>query len=281
LGSEVPDKKHMAFFGYGLALFFGGLFGLDSFLVGDNKSGIIRLVSLITLIFAPVALFWWFYKLFKFFFSTKDVINENWEYFGAPAPATIAEKFLSNFPILGTLFGPIIDAIASPAQTAKDVLETALKPVTAVAAPIVEGAIETAEKGIETVKSGIDTAKLGIETGAELGGKVINTISSATKAATALGQLGSTGLGSVGDGATFSAFTVPKAAAVLAGLTGSQQGGGSGSNVLAYTLIGTLGLIAVSGFILTYRRSKNSSDSKKNGKQQRDDPPPSPSTTQS
>jgi hypothetical protein len=36
LASDVPDKKHMSFFIYALALLFGGLFGLDSFIVGDT-----------------------------------------------------------------------------------------------------------------------------------------------------------------------------------------------------------------------------------------------------
>jgi TM2 domain-containing membrane protein YozV len=70
LANDVPDKKHMRFFIYAICLMFTGIFGVDSFLLGDKTSGFIRLISLITLIFSPIALGWWLYKLFKFFFDT-------------------------------------------------------------------------------------------------------------------------------------------------------------------------------------------------------------------
>ena len=104
MASDVPDKKHMAFFAYGLALIFGGIFGLDSFLVGDKQSGFIRLISLITVIFAPLAIFWWGINLVKFFAKTKDVVEMNWEYFGAPQPAEekapLVAQIVSKIPFL-------------------------------------------------------------------------------------------------------------------------------------------------------------------------------------
>ena len=87
LVNDVPDKKHMSFFIYALALLFGGMFGLDSFIVGDKQSGFIRLICLITGILAPIAIFWWLFNIGKFFLKTKDVTNQYWEYFGAPQPA--------------------------------------------------------------------------------------------------------------------------------------------------------------------------------------------------
>lgn len=267
LGSEVPDKKHMAFFGYAVALFFGGLFGLDSFILGDKQTGIIRLISLITVIFAPIAFGYYFYNLFKFFFKTKDVVATNWEYFGAPAPATLSEKFAANFPFLQSIFGPLINILTGP------VLETAVKPVIAAAGPLkntLNTGLGIVESGIDTVKEGIVLGKTALETGSEIAGKTLNVIGETSQAATAALSL------------------APQAAALSSGLTPAaattalaalQKGGSDGSNVLAYTLVGTFGLIAVSGFILTYRRSKHSSDSRQNGKQQRDDSPPNPSTT--
>jgi hypothetical protein len=267
LGSEVPDKKHMAFFGYGLALLFGGLFGLDSFIVGDKQTGLIRLVSLITLIFAPVALFWWFYKLFKFFFKTKEVIEENREYFGAPAPATIGEKFLSNFPFLDTIFGPILSLFTT--TPLKTVVETAVTPFKETA----NAAIGVVKEGVELGQTALETGKVALETGSEIAEKTLNVIGDTSQAATQALSLAP-------QAAALSSGLTPMAATTA--LAALQKGGSStNSNVLAYTLVGTLGIIAVSGFILTYRRSKHSSDSKHNGKQQRDDPPPSPSTTKS
>ena len=81
LAKDVPDKKHMAFFVYAIALFLGGIFGLDSFITGNKLIGFIRIMCLITFIFIPVAIFWWLYKVALFLFKTNDVIKENSEYF--------------------------------------------------------------------------------------------------------------------------------------------------------------------------------------------------------
>ena len=54
LAQEIPDKKHMRFFIYGVALIFGGLIGLDSFLLGQNELGFFRLICTITVIFMPI-----------------------------------------------------------------------------------------------------------------------------------------------------------------------------------------------------------------------------------
>ena len=87
--SEEPDKKHMAFLIYGVALFFGGLFGLDSFITGDTSSGGIRILCLISVLFAPVAIIWWLFNMFTFVFKPKDVINKYLEFFGAPSFSSI------------------------------------------------------------------------------------------------------------------------------------------------------------------------------------------------
>ena len=52
--NPIPDKKHIMFFIYALSLLLGGAFGLDSFLMGDNRTGFIRLICLISVIFAPI-----------------------------------------------------------------------------------------------------------------------------------------------------------------------------------------------------------------------------------
>jgi hypothetical protein len=129
LASDVPDKKHMAFFIYGLVIILGGVFGLDSFIVGDKQSGFIRLICLITGILAPVAIFWWLFNLGKFFFKTKDVTNQYWEYFGAVPPAehgmTWGERLATKFPFLQKLFGPITRVKNAVVSTAEGAINTA------------------------------------------------------------------------------------------------------------------------------------------------------------
>jgi len=149
LGKEVPDKKHMRFFTYAITLMLLGVFGGDSFLLGDKKSGFIRLFSLITWFFAPVAFAWWGYKLYKFVFSTKSVIESESEYFGAPV-SSLQDQLLSEYPKLYMLLNP---------------LETLKTLFTNILGPIIEPTIgplhRIATEGIATVK---DTAASGIQT---------------------------------------------------------------------------------------------------------------------
>lgn len=133
LASDVPDKKHMSFFIYAVALLFGGLFGLDSFIVGDKQSGIIRIICLITGILAPIAIIWWLINVGKFFLKTKDVTNQYWEYFGAPPPAehgmSFLEKIVNKFPFLDFIIGPIIklkNLVFGITEDAKELGEAAL-----------------------------------------------------------------------------------------------------------------------------------------------------------
>ncbi len=148
LASDVPDKKHMAFFVYGLALIIGGIFGLDSFIVGDKQSGFIRLICLITGLLAPVAVFWWLYNLGMFLFKTKDVTNTYWDYFGAPPPAehgmTWGEKLATKFPFLQKLFGPITRVKNAVVGTAEGVINTA----EALGEAVLEDPIGTAKRVI-------------------------------------------------------------------------------------------------------------------------------------
>ena len=358
LGSDIPDKKHMAFFIYSLALILGGLFGLDSFIVGDKQTGLIRLVCLITGILAPIALFWWLFNLGKFFFKTKDVTNLYWEYFGAQEPAehgmTLGEKLVTRFPFLQKIFGPISRVKNAVVGTAEGVISTAetlaeaafedpvgtakrviIAPATiakhkvdeavifvegkvdeavdaataAVLAPVtkatekvehiadklkpavdaalvpVTGAISTAiapaiaavdplkqtlNTGIATAQTGLDVAKQGLA----LGKTAINTGKTvADKAINVAGQTAQV--------ASKVLTVAPAAMAMANGLTPAsaqtalstlQKGGASDSNVLPYVLMGTLAIIAVSGLILTYRRSRQ------NVKPRKDDHPPNPET---
>ena len=84
--------------------------------------------------------------------------------------------------------------------------------------------------------------------------------------------------------ATTALTLAPAAAALSSGVTANavskaleaQSGGGSAAligsdtGILPYVLVGTIVIVAVSGLIVTYRRSK------KNGKPRKDDSPPEP-----
>jgi hypothetical protein len=322
LANDVPDKKHMSFFLYGLALFLGGIFGLDSFVVGDKQSGIIRLVCLITGILAPIAIFWWLFNIGKFLFKTKDVTSLYWEYFGAPPPAeygmSIGEKIVTKIPFLqpilrpfsritqsiektaegigqnienvsevitdpnaplkvventidkvvhntvdkfGTQIRPIVDAVIEP------VVETVVQPILQAAEPIketVNSGIQVAQNTVSTVREGIALGRNALNTGSALVGKTLNVVGQTANAATKALTLAPAAA------AMSTGFTSSAASNALTKLQQQQQGGANTSNVLPYMLMGTLAIIAVSGFIVTYRRSKQ------NGQPRKDDAPPKP-----
>jgi len=242
LAKDVPDKKHMAFFVYGLALFFGGIIGLDSFLVGDQRSGLIRLVSFITIIAAPVAILWWLYNVFYFVFKTKEVTDQYSDYFGSPSSGFFSSlgKQLASIPIIGPLL-----------QTS-----TILKPVF----NTVQAGIHTVDSAVSTVKQGLELGKTAVEKGASLADHAITTAGDTAKAASSV-------LGIIPTAATFSQEVTPPA---VQKVLSEQQGGSIESGILPYVFAGTIGLVAVSGFVLTYLRSKKNVSPPKN------DSPPEP-----
>jgi len=49
-------------------------------------SGMIRTVLTVSFIGLPLALMWWVYNIYRFFVKTGEVLDENWQLFGAPEP---------------------------------------------------------------------------------------------------------------------------------------------------------------------------------------------------
>jgi TM2 domain-containing membrane protein YozV len=101
-GTKAQLEKHYTFALYFLAVCVGGAFGADSFLVGDKMSGWIRLVTLFTFIFTPVALLWWAYKLFMIWLRPGSVLDQEYVFFGAPRPANaddICPNVLQSFTL--------------------------------------------------------------------------------------------------------------------------------------------------------------------------------------
>lgn len=267
LASDVPDKKHMSFFIYGLAVLFGGLFGLDSFIVGDKQYGFVRLISLFSILLVPVAIGWWLFSMFKFFFKTQDVIEKHWEYFGAPPPPDVVtayeESILEKLPLVGGLFKTLF-GILSPSitQTIKPIIKESIEPIK----NTVNSGLEVIQTSLETVQDGLELGKEALATGVTIADKTLNVVGQTADAATkALSIAPATAAMTTG----FTANVAQKALNTLS----TQKGGVAIETtlpLLSYILITTIAGIAVSGIIITYRRSRQ------NAKPRKDDSPPEP-----
>jgi len=242
LAKEKPSKLHLNFLIYSMCLIFGGIFGLDSFLVGDNRSGVIRLISLITIIGTPIAICWWCYNLFMYFTDTEYVINMNGPYFGRPGGSFASRLlgFIPSFlvPIIKVFVDPVTEAIALGDKTVDKLPEVA-REITGTFRGLV---IASRQVGNISPLSALATDS------------ALRAESDVQRAKIAQ-QSQQTG--------------PPPSAPPL-----SQQGGGSmidsDLNALPYTLLGTVAFISIAGFAVTYYRSK------KNVKPEADDSPPEP-----
>ena len=85
-GSEEDKDKHYNFLLYGLVLMSLGIFGGDSFLTGYNVSGYVRILLLISIIGAPLALLWFGYNIYQYLIRQDLLFDGLYEYFGAPKP---------------------------------------------------------------------------------------------------------------------------------------------------------------------------------------------------
>ena len=143
-GTDKEKDKHANFLIYGAIVLFTGLFGGDSFLVGDNLSGYIRIISLLSLIFSPIALIWWGYKLYLYFIRTDQLLDQNYEYFGAPKPAnagTICPNVLEIFTAWSIdTAGVVLDyiPIVSKFAPALRMLATSLRKAYGIAVDVVD-----------------------------------------------------------------------------------------------------------------------------------------------
>lgn len=143
LVEEQPNKKHLRFFTYAIALIFGGIIGLDSFLLGQNEMGIFRLIATVSFVLLPISMIEWGYKLYQFFFNTKAVVGQNAEYFGAAGGFDIS-GWLTSF--LYKIFGPFIE----PFNKALDAYNKTLD--------VVDTTIKTGSTIVESVGKVVDAA---------------------------------------------------------------------------------------------------------------------------
>jgi TM2 domain-containing membrane protein YozV len=121
LADEQPSKKHLQFFTYALALFFGGIIGLDSFLVGEKRMGLFRLVCTVSVILMPISLVIWGLKVSDFFFFTKETVDMYATYFGGNGAGSMGGLFQQMlYNIIKPLIGPFEEGIIKPVTTSID-----------------------------------------------------------------------------------------------------------------------------------------------------------------
>jgi hypothetical protein len=246
LASDTPGKNHLRFLIYSLCLFFGGVIGLDSFVVGDQQSGIIRLLCCVTVILLPVSMAWWAYKLFTYFFSTKTIITKHSKFFGG---------------IGGDNQDSFIDAW----------IKQRLKPIETVLAPL-SGFIELGNKTLDKVSMLSEQAH-----------GIVEAVSSASTLSAVKSIHGAT---SDGVKAAMATSSTPSVADNAAGAektektektekeekqVGGYQLSNNNLNGLSYILIATLAFISLAGFCKTVYRT-----SIKNVRTPNDDAPPEP-----
>lgn len=256
LAKEKPSKLHWNFLIYSLCLLLGGVFGLDSFLVGDNRSGLIRLLSLISVFFAPVAFAWWAYNLFYFFTDTEYTINSNSVYFGREFGGTFASRLLSFIP---SFMLPIVESILGPITASVQAFDHSVQ--------LANTTAQLATTAVEKIPEAVQVVKGLVEAGSQIG-----TITPLASLATpeALQQASTLERAKQAGG---NAINSVNATAIGEAIRVSQVTGGSeseGLNALPYTLIGTVTLISLAGFVVTYYRAK------KNVQPEPDDSPPEP-----
>jgi len=222
LAQPVPDQKHLRFFTYALALVAGGLFGVDSFLLGDHKTGLLQLLALVSLLFAPLAIAHWLYKLFRFATDTKGVVNEHAEYFGAPE-SSLSESLFSHLPFLGALFSPL--------ETLQSLLGNAVEPVT----KTVDGVVKLGEDTVKTVDDSVQLARNVVSKGSNIVEQVTKTVDTVAKAASQSSQV-------IPGVSLYSSITPEAVAAKTGGALPDDL------NVLHYVVLGTIATLVLGGF---------------------------------
>lgn len=127
--TEEQKAKVGHYFMYTLILLFTGLLGGDSFYLGDKVSGFIRLFSVLSFIFFPVAAVWYMFNVGKWVLTNDKVVDQYWDFFGAPKPegalpsgASILDR-LQTIPVVGTAVAAgekVVEAATSTVKAAVD-----------------------------------------------------------------------------------------------------------------------------------------------------------------
>lgn len=129
-GSTPQNKldKHLNYIIYGLVLGCFGIFGGDSYLIGNTFNAFLRLICLVTFIGIPIALVWWIINIYEYVFNPNYFIDDAWNYLGAappdgdPCPSIFTRMFGFLKPILGLFFGFQFPLPLEPLSQVKEAL---------------------------------------------------------------------------------------------------------------------------------------------------------------
>ena len=128
--SESREKldKHMNYIIYGLVLGVFGIFGGDSYLIGNTFNAFLRLICLVSLIGIPIAFVWWIINIYEYVFNPNYFIDDAWYYLGAPppsgdpCPSIFTRMFGFLKPIVGFFFGLQFPLPLEPLSQVKEAL---------------------------------------------------------------------------------------------------------------------------------------------------------------
>jgi len=217
---DKPGNRHWAFMVYALVLFFGGIIGLDDFLLGNRQMGIIRLICCVSVILMPVAFLIWAYHIFQLFTNTESVVDSNKPFFGAPGMSAQFDK--------NSFFGSLFE----------------LKAINSIAS-----AIESGTRAVENTTQAFGTAVSGIA-----------TVADSVKTATDIISKGLPAIGNTAAVAFIDAAHEKLSQEKVGQEKEKEKGqAGGGLNAVSYTFIGTILLIVISGLTLTFSRNVSTS----------------------
>jgi len=254
----LPESKtkHKNFFLYTIVLFLFGFVGGDSFLLGNTLSGIFRLCCVLSFIFMPIAIIWWVYRMIIYLLYPTYLLEQEWNFFDYPKPG--------NMPATNNIF---MDFTIWVLKTFEGLLYV-IPGVNLLIAPLVT-AVRTALETAYGMASRTVAATTGLFSSVSEAGTLLFDDSKSSMPRD-LGKL----------------TEEMKTLSSSQSCPSAQQGGGisTGSTpALALFLSTTLGLIIVSGIVLSLRRSyqnptngyaKKAGDDKSRG--ERSDAPPDP-----
>jgi TM2 domain-containing membrane protein YozV len=151
VGDPAVLDKHLNFMLYGIALMFGGFFGIDQLLSGEYFNCFLHIGAMASLLGIPLAAGASAIRAYTYLFDTNSTINQNWEFFGAPKPAKGSECpnilmeitmwFVKTF-LAGAKMVPGLGAVAGLLETFLQNLEIAY----GIAKEVKEQVVETVEK---------------------------------------------------------------------------------------------------------------------------------------
>lgn len=240
----LPESqgKHKNFFIYSIVLMVFGIAGGDSFLVGNTLSGVIRLCCLLSFIGIPIAILWWLYRLMIYLVYPQTLLEQNWKYFDFPKPnaAPPCSNMFADFTIwvLRTIQG-ILNVI----------------PGVNLLTPFLDMLIESLMAAYQMTEASV-VAMAGAVTSTAEAGKMLYD-DSTRRTVPNLDELqkiraslpGAKTCGAQAGGGTSSIPSSIPSSPVTSSLAASS------APALALLLSVTLGLIIVSGVVLSLRRS--------------------------